>query len=162
AAGDNPRDPLVRDISKARFGEQPGQQTPEIPIYDPAVMKRLESLLSRRIEPGGELMRAVNGNHASAINFLHQKPAATTQRSRHTTQRSRGFVKMHQQPTAMNEVIRVNFRLILCDVNSPNLDVSLTEILEEARIYVRRDNRTILADAITQPTNNRTRTGPDL
>jgi hypothetical protein len=38
----------------------------------------------------------------------------------------------------------------------------VTEILKEAGIYVCRDDRTIRADAIAQPTNNRTRTGPDL
>jgi hypothetical protein len=48
----------VRDISKASFGQQPGQQTPEIPINDPAVTKRPEPLWCRGIEPVSERMRA--------------------------------------------------------------------------------------------------------
>ena len=62
----------------------------------------------------------------------------------------------------MNQVAGVNFRVIPCDVQSPDLDVRPTVILEETRIYVRCDHSTILADAISQPTDNRARTRPDL
>src|SRR5690242_13370470 len=111
-------------------------------------MKRPEPLLSRGIESVGKRMRAVDGDHASAINFLHQKPAARTQGSGHPMQRRPRVVKMHQQPPAMYEVIRVSFQFIQRDVTSPDLDVPPTEILQEARVYIRCDDRTILAEAI--------------
>jgi hypothetical protein len=109
----------VRDVPKAGFGQQPRQQTPEIPVNDPAVMQRPESLLSRGIESVSERRRAVSGDHASAINFLHQKPATK------------------------------DATLWPSDAAPP-------------RIYIPCDDRTILAEAIAQPTNNRTRTSPDL
>jgi hypothetical protein len=69
---------------------------------------------------------------------------------------------MHEQPPAMNEVVRLGFRLILRDVKTADLDVCLTEILQEACIYVGCDHRATRADALAEPTHNRTRTGANV